>query len=131
MDTHETTTASGVPVRITPGGRRPKQDYLILTADELAWLDQFRKQLMTRFPGSLADIIVYGFRARGLTDEDLAVDVLVITSDEHSADGGNIHEIRYDISLETGAYPQVMTATQSELERSFYRSKIADGISVL
>ena len=56
-----TATASGVPVRITPGDRRPKQDYLILTADELAWLDQFRKQLMAQFPGSLADIIVYGF----------------------------------------------------------------------
>ena len=49
-------TASGVPVRITPSGRRPKKDYLVLTVDELAWLDKFRTQMLAQFPGSLEDI---------------------------------------------------------------------------
>ena len=38
--------------------------------------------MLNQFPGSLKDIMVYGFRARGLADEDLDVDVVVIIGDE-------------------------------------------------
>ena len=135
---HEmTTTDSGVPVRLLPTERRPKEDCLTLTTHELAWLNEFRKRILLQFPTSVADIIVYGFRTRGLADEDLDMDIMVITSDEHAEDGEKIFDLGYDVSLETGAYPAMRTKTQSEWDegkrkRNFYRrQEIEEGISVL
>ena len=66
MTTDETVsaTASGVTVRITPGGRRPKEDYLVLTVDELAWPDKYRTQMLAQFPGSLEDIFAFHLTGR-------------------------------------------------------------------
>ena len=126
-----TTTDSGVPVRLVPAQRQPKEECLTLTPQELAWLNEFRQRLLDQFPESVNDIIVHGFRARGLADEDLDLNALVVSSDEQPADSTTIHQSAFAISLETGAYPVVMTALQSELERDFYQSRVNDGISVL
>ena len=47
-----TTTDSGVPVRLLPTERQPREDFLTLTPHELAWLNQS--------PTSVTDIIVHG-----------------------------------------------------------------------
>ena len=80
-DATTTTTASGVPVRVVPNGWRPKEDCLTLAVDELAWLNQFREQLLEQYPGLVDDIIVYGARARGMGDMSLTFEVLVVIRD--------------------------------------------------
>ena len=57
-------TASGVTVRITPGGRRPKEDYLVLIVDELAWPDKFKTQMLAQFPGSVEEIFAFHLTGR-------------------------------------------------------------------
>ena len=84
------TTASGVPVRVVPNGWRPKEDCLTLAVDELAWLDQFREQLLEQYSGLVDDIIVYGYRARGLADLDLSMDVLVVIHEGDQETGKQI-----------------------------------------
>ena len=80
-----TTTASGVPVRVVPNGWRPKEDCLTLAVDELAWLDQFREQLLEQYPGLVEDIIVYGSRARGMGNMGLELNVLVLIREGYRA----------------------------------------------
>ena len=92
------TTDSGVPVRLLPMRRQPKEDCLTLTPDELASLNEFRKRMLLQFPTSVKDIIVHGFRVRGIADEDLFMDVLVLTNDEHPEDCQKITEIALDVS---------------------------------
>ena len=69
-------------MRVVPNGWRPKEDCLTLAVDELAWLDQFRARLLEEFSGVVEDIIVYGFRARGMGDMSLEFEVLVVVSEE-------------------------------------------------
>ncbi len=133
----ETTTAAGVPVRLVPNGWRPVEDCLTLAEDELAWLDRFREQLLEQYPGLVDDIIVYGFRARGLADLDLRMDVLVVISEGVQEIGKEIGHLGYDISLETGAFPMTHTLTGEqwdEIKRtrpSFYLAALDESISVL
>ena len=130
-------TASGVPVRVVPNGWRPKEDCLTLAVDELAWLDQFRAQLLEEYGDLVEDIIVYGFRARGFADQDLGMDVLVVISEGHSECGEQVGDMAYDISLGTGAFPSTHTLTRAEWEKTkrtgggYYRAPNSEGISVL
>ena len=132
-------TASGVPVRVVPNGWRPKEDCLTLAVDELAWLDQFRAQLLEEYGDLVEDIIVYGFRARALADLDLRMDVLVLISDEEEKKSTEekIGDLSYDIWLGTYAVPSVQVMHKSGWEEkkrtrpSFYLTAIDTGISVL
>ena len=132
-------TASGVPVRVVPNGWRPKEDCLTLAVDELAWLDQFRARLLEEYGDLVEDIIVYGFRARGMADLDLRMDVLVVISDgeEKKSAGEKIYDLSYDICLGTDAVPAIRVLDKSgwdEKKRtrpSFYLTAIDTGISVL
>ena len=132
-------TASGVPVRVVPNGWRPKEDCLTLAVDELSWLDRFRAQLLEEFPEIIEDIIVYGYRARGLADLDLRMDVLVVIGDgaEKKSAERKICELSYDIWLGTYAVPAIRVLDRSEWDEkrrtrpSFYLTAIDTGISVL
>ena len=132
------TTASGVPVRVVPNGWRPKEDCLTLAKAELAWLDQFRAQLLEEFAGLVEDIIVYGFRARGFADTDLGMDVLVVIEEGYPEVSEQIGDLGYDVSLAIGGgFPNVRTLTRSEWEKKkrngghYYRAPSSEGISVL
>ena len=131
------TTASGVPVRVVPNGWRPKEDCLTLAVDELAWLNQFREHLLEQYPGLVDDIIVYGYRARGLADLDLSMDVLVVIHEGDQETGNQIRHLGYDISLEVGAFPMTHIITRAKWDEakrtgpSFYRTAIKTGISAL
>ena len=130
-------TASGVPVRVVPNGWRPKEDCLTLAVDELAWLDQFRARLLEEFSELVEDIIVYGFRARGLADLDLRMDVLVVLGEAERKTVEQIGELGYDLELGMHASPTIYVLTKAQwvkvkLDRaSFYLPAIEGGISVL
>ena len=139
-DYEMTTTDSGVPVRLLPTERQPKEDCLTLTPHELAWLNEFRKRLLDQFPTSVRDIIVHGYRVRGLADEDLWMEVFVLTNEEHPRNCDQIDEIAYDVSLIDHHHPRVRTLPQSTWSEitekrsrfwSSYREVLEEGISVL
>lgn len=131
-------TASGVPVRVVPNGWRPKEDCLTLAVDELAWLDQFRARLLEEFAGLVADIIVYGFRARGMGDMSLEFKVLVVVSEGDRTTWKQIRELGYGLAAETyaGAMIDVVTkaeraAEQERNRKAFFVEEPRVGISVL
>ena len=131
------TTASGVPVRVVPNGWRPKEDCLTLAEDELAWLDQFRARLLEEFADLVEDVIVYGYRTRGLADLDLRMDVLMVVTEKDTETEEQIRYLAYDLMLGTDASPIIGVLTKAEwAERkrsggSFYMEAINGGISVL
>lgn len=51
---------------------------LNLSADEQAWVDEFRRQLEEKFPGLVEDIIIFGPYARGISDPDVDFNALVL-----------------------------------------------------
>ena len=131
-------TASGVPVRVMPNGWRPEPDNLALTVDELTWLDRFRAQLLEDFPQIIEDIIVYGYRARGMADTTLEFKVLVVVSGGHAEAKRIIKELGYDLEAESyaGAYVAVSTVEERAAERqknsrATYVEEPRVGISVL
>ena len=133
-----TTTDSGVPVRLLPTERQPKEDCLTLTPHELAWLNEFRKRLLEQFPESVKDIIVHGYQVRGMADEDLWMDVLVIINDENPEDDEKIREVALDVSELNYSYQRVNTMPQSKSTdeerpkiRPYWRQALEEGISVL
>ena len=51
---------------------------LNLSADEQAWVDEYRRQLDEEFPGLVDDIIIFGPYARGISDPDVDFNTLVL-----------------------------------------------------
>ena len=132
-------TASGVPVRVVPNGWRPKEDRLTLAVDELAWLDRFRARLLEEFSEVVVDIIVYGFRARGMGDMSLEFKVLVVVSEgDLRTTGKQMRDLGYELAAETyaGAMVDVVTKAERAAEQERYRKAVfveepRVGISVL
>ena len=125
-------------MRVVPNGWRPKEDCLTLAVDELAWLDQFRARLLEEFSELVEDIIVYGFRARGMGDMSLEFEVLVVVSEEDGATRKQIRELRHELDAETyaGAMVDVVTRAERAAEQERNRKAVfveepRVGISVL
>ena len=51
---------------------------LTLHPEEQTWLDEYRKALGERHPGTVLRMVVYGSKARGDAREDSDLDVLVV-----------------------------------------------------
>ena len=131
-------TASGVPVRVVPNGWRPKEDCLTLAVDELAWLDRFRARLLEEFSELVEDIIVYGFRARGMGDISLEFRVLVVVEEGDRATHKQIRELGHELEVKTyaGALVDVVTRAERAAEQERNRKAVfveepRVGISVL
>jgi predicted nucleotidyltransferase len=130
-------TASGVPVQIV-SREPPPWPPLTLTAEELAWLDEYRRQLLERFPGQIEDIVVYGSRARGIADAELEYNVLVIISKGDRKTQEAIGDLGYDVDID-GFFvaPAVVVYTGEEWaqrkrnDSPVYRRVGREGISVL
>ena len=137
-DATTTTTASGVPVRVVPNGWRPKEDCLTLAVDELAWLNQFREQLLEQYPGLVDDIIVYGARARGMGDMSLTFEVLVVIRDGDRQTTEQIRHLGHKLEAETYAGAMIDVVSRAERMAEHERNREAvyveeprAGISVL
>ena len=54
---------------------------LNLSADEQAWVDEFRRQMGEQFPGLLEDIIIFGPYSRGISDPEVDMFTLVLINE--------------------------------------------------
>ena len=118
-------------------GPSDKQGTLNLNTAERGWLEEFRRQLEERFPGLVADILVYGPYTRGISDPDVDMKLLILIREGDS-------DLKNEI-LHTGMWidisgffvaPFTKVYTLSEWEDSkrnnspIYRKVASEGISV-
>ncbi len=110
---------------------------LTLHPEEQTWLDEYRKVLDERHPGTVLRMVIYGSKARGDAREDSDLDVLLVVRDGAGHLKIPLREIGYDLAAVSYAVPSIMAYTQAEWDRlkalrSPYREAIErDGVSVL
>ena len=106
-------------------------------ADEREWLHEFVKAVKDDHADAVADVLIYGSKARGDWHEASDIDVLVIVADGKEIRAAAVHDLAYDLSNERDALPVLMTMTVSEWqdldrnEPAFHRAVRRDGVSVL
>ena len=109
---------------------------LKLTPAEQAWLDEYRQTLANDYPGLVEDIIIYGPHARGVTDPDIELRVLVLIKDGSRETKDAISYLGHFQAVTTGAVPLIFVHTQAdwaERERigdPLYRLAAREGVSV-
>ena len=90
---------------------------LTLTPAETAWLHAYRKLLETQFPEDVAEISIFGSKARGEARPDSDLDVLVVIRD------GDWHRKEmltcpgYDLAIGTEVVPSLHVYTVAEWEQ--------------
>ena len=110
---------------------------LMLHPEEQRWLDEYRKVLNERHPGTILRMVIYGSKARGDAREDSDLDVLLVVRDGTDHLKLPLREIGYELAAGSWAVPSIMAYTQAEWDRlkdlrSAYRESIErDGVTVL
>jgi predicted nucleotidyltransferase len=90
---------------------------LTLTPAETVWLHAYRKLLETQFPEDVAEISIFGSKARGEAHLDSDLDVLVVIRD------GDWHRKEaltcpgYDLAIGTEVVPSLHVYTVAEWEQ--------------
>lgn len=110
---------------------------LNLSADEQAWVDEFRRQMGEQFPGLLEDIIIFGPYSRGISDPEVDMFTLVLIKEGDKERTKAVAELGYYVDLDTTLVsPTLMVHTIAEWEEAkrtkgwIYR-RAHDGISAL
>ena len=111
---------------------------LNLSHDEQGWLDEYRRQLQERFPGLVEDIFIYGPYARGISDLDVEMNVLVLIREGDRKTEEGVTYLGHTIDMD-GFFvgPSIMVYSKeewAERERNgspIYQRVIGEGISVL
>ena len=111
-----------------------------LTAQERAWLDDFRSLLQEQFPGLVEDIIVHGPWARGIRDPQVERDMLVIIKEGGHEAKDSVGGVAFDVNMAHGFTfsPAVMVSTKEEWNKAkqkgssfhIHVSAVESGISV-
>jgi uncharacterized protein len=109
---------------------------LKLTSDEQTWLDAFRRVLDKRFPGLVADLIIFGSKARGDARPDSDLDVLLVIGEGDWRVKDALALPGYDLAIGTDVVPSILVYTVDEWnwlreQKSVFREAVErDGLSV-
>ena len=110
---------------------------LTLHPEEQTWLDEYRKALGERHPGTVLRMVVYGSKARGDAREDSDLDVLLVVRDGADHLKLPLREIGYELAAASEAVPSILAYTWEEWEGRkrcgypFQKIVERDGVSVL
>ena len=110
---------------------------LTLHPEEQTWLDEYRKALRERHPGTVLSMVIYGSKARGDAREDSDLDVLLVVKDGADHLKLPLREIGYELAAVSWAVPSIMAYTQAEWEDRklrgfpFQQTVEHEGVSVL
>ncbi|MDE2786760.1 MAG: hypothetical protein OXL37_08865 [Chloroflexota bacterium] len=92
---------------------------LNLSADEQAWVDEFRRQMGEQFPGLLEDIIIFGPYSRGISDPEVDMFTLVLIKEGDRKKKQAVADLGYYVDLDTTLVsPTLMVRTMAEWEES-------------
>ncbi len=110
---------------------------LTLHPEEQTWLDEYRKVLDERHPGTVLRMVIYGSKARGDAREDSDLDVLLVVKDGTDHLKLPLREIGYELAVVSDAVPSILAYTQEEWEDRkrrgfpFQQAVEHEGVSVL
>lgn len=109
-----------------------------MTSEEAAWLEEYCDGLRERFADDMEQVIVYGFRAKGVVHEELSLNTLVVISegngvtvDEVSAIGYRLDMSKYSVAPSITALTSSQWASIKRENNPFYWSAMNEGVSII
>ena len=109
---------------------------LTLTREERTWLAAYQKALEARFPDLIKDLIIFGSKARGSSDKDSDLDVLIVIHEGNWKTKNSVAEPGYMLAIGTEVVPSLVVLTAEEwiyhqdYEAPFWQTVTRDGIPV-
>ncbi len=107
---------------------------LHLTSNEQAAIAEFTTQIRDLFPGRILSITLFGSKARGDSDTESDIDLLVLVDAESNEFRSELWRVASDISLEYNVvlsvrvYAQARWAEAQRIRLPLYRAVAGDGI---
>lgn len=111
-------------------------DTLTLTREERIWLEAYQKALEAQFADLIKDLIIFGSKARGSSNEDSDLDVLIIIYEGNWETKKSVAEPGYMLAIGTEVVPSLIVLTAEEwiyhqdYEAPFWQTVTRDGIPV-
>lgn len=109
---------------------------LNLTAEEQAWLDEYRHELRERFPGNVEDVVIFGSKARGDDGPDSDVDVLLVLREGGRQIKKDARLLGHRLAATSDVVASILVYTDSEWQERarhgspFFRAVMRDGVHV-
>ena len=110
---------------------------LNLSTDEQAWVDEYRRQLEEKFPGLVADIIIFGPYSRGISDPDVDFNTLVLVKGDDRKKAEEVADLGIMLDVTTFFVdPMIFSYTLAEWAESkringWIYNLAKDGVSAL
>ncbi len=110
---------------------------LNLSADEQAWVDEFRRQMGKQFPGLLKDIIIFGPYSRGISDPEVDMFTLVLIKEGTREKKDAVADLGYYVDLDTTLVSPTLTVRtiaeweEAKRQQGWIYQRAHDGISAL
>ena len=104
-----------------------------LTADEKAWLDEYRRALQENYPGMVEDVVIFRSEEGRYHLPDYSLNTVVILKKGDSKTIKDIDFLGHDLSVLSEAIPFVWVFTHSEWKDHQTRGSlpyIGEGTSV-
>ena len=87
-----------------------------LTRADKRWLREYRRQLTERFPGMVAELLIYGSKARGEAGPESDLDVLLLVHDDAASRKREMRDVGYLLDPYGEVIPSIMAYTEGEWE---------------
>ena len=123
----------------TSGNREPRSRAALTRRwhpDERQWLEDFLAAIGEQHDDVVSRVVLFGSKARGESNDDSDIDVLVIVKDEGAARKKTIEWMAQDLAVPSYAVPSVMTRTEGQwaeleaVESPFQRAVELEGIEL-
>jgi predicted nucleotidyltransferase len=85
-----------------------------LTRADKRWIKEYRRRLIERFPGMVAELLIYGSKARGEPGPDSDLDVLLIVRDNAAGRKREMRHIGYWLDPYGEVVPSIIAYTEQE-----------------
>lgn len=87
-----------------------------LTQREKDIIQQFKSEVVKRYPEDVMSIIVFGSKARGDASEKSDIDIMVVTHSDNWQMGDKIRGIGYDLELKHNLVLSIQVVRQSHMD---------------